>query len=1103
MKRPLRHGIAAALILVMTYGSAWAQATAQLSGTVRDESGAVLPGVTVTVTQTETGFTRTVVSDETGTYVLANLPLGPYKLEVSLQGFRTYEQTGIVLQVGAAPTINAVLGVGNLEETVSVEAAAPLVDVQSAGISEVVENERIVELPLQGRRVTDLIVLAGAAVNTGDVSGQRNRQDAVAISVAGGLRTGVAYVLDGAMHNDPYDNTNMPFPFPDALQEFAVATGGLAAASGMHSAASVNAVTKSGTNRYSGNVFEFLRHHRFNSPEEFAAIGADGKKVSDGLVRNQFGGTLGGPLLTDKLFFFGGFQGTVTRQTPASFVGFVPTPAMLAGDFTAIASPACNAGRQITLRAPFVNNRIDPALLSKPAVTIAKRLPTPDDPCGEIRYSVPLDNNDKQIVTRGDYQIGANHSLFARYIDSFENRLPTLSRTGNILTVRREFGANKRARAQSTAFGDTMVFGSSMVNAFRVTWNRTSNHLNDPPDKFFDAPELGIKLHTYVPGVIGLNVTNGFTISGGNSVLVRIKSDAYQAGNDLSVVRGRHQMSFGGNASYWRLDSEDNARAAGDFNFNGQATGIGMADFLTGQTSLVRHGAPGILLLEQWYLGVYGQDTWRATDRLTFNGGLRWEPFFGPSTRNGAISIFSLDNFRQGVKTKRFQNAPAGLIYPGDPGFPPGNTGLNVQWRNLSPRVGVAWDVTGDGRTAVRSSYGMNYDFPSSVFLYIAASASPFANRVELSAVPFEDPYRNVPGGDTHPLSSSPPFDAQYPAFGAYGTMDPNINSSRVQQWNVTLERQLGTAWQASASYLGSYADRLWGQVHINPGNFLGLGPCTIAGVAYPSCTVTGNVDRRRTLFLENPVAGQMLGPIVKFADVGEQSYRGLKLSVRRRSDSGVSLSGNYTISHCEADTEVSGSFSQFANGYSDPNDPSFDRGNCSQNRRQIGNVSIGAETPQFGNATVRALASNWRFSGILNARSGSWLTVTTGRDISGTGISGQRVNQVLDDPYGDKSSLTTYLNPAAFAYPGAGTLGDHVNNSIEGPGFWTVDLAVTRNVSFGAQQALELRVEVFNLFNNFNWGSPNSNLDAGTFGRITTQTGDPRIMQFGVKYGF
>jgi hypothetical protein len=1100
MTRILR-ALTAGVMLVFVATAAFAQATAQLSGTVRDESGAVLPGVTVTVTQTETGFTRTVVTEGSGAFVMPNLPTGPYRLEVSLQGFRTYVQTGIVLQVNASPVINPVLGLGSLEESVTVDAAAPLVDVQSAGISDVVEQEQIVELPLQGRRVTDLIVLAGAAVNTGDVSGQRNRQDAVAISVAGGLRTGVAYVLDGAMHNDPYDNTNMPFPFPDALQEFSVATGGLSAQAGMHSGAAVNAVTRSGTNAFHGNAFEFLRHHALNSSDAFAPAGPDGKKVGDGLVRNQFGGTLGGPIVRDRLFFFGGYQGTVQRQTPASFVAFVPTPAMLAGDFTAIASPACNAGRQVSLRAPFVNNRIDPSLFSRPAVTIAGRLPTPDDPCGEIRYSVPLDNNDKQIVARGDYQLSPNHSLFARYIDTFENRLPTLSRTGNILTVRREFGANKKARASSTAFGDTMVLGSNVVNAFRVTWNRTSNRLNDPPDRFFDAPELGIKLHTYVPGVIGLNVTNGFTISGGNSVKVRIESESYQVADDVSIVRGRHQMSFGGNVSFWKLDSEDNARAAGDFNFNGQATGIGLADFLVGQTSLVRHGAPGILVMDQWYLGAFAQDTWRLTDRITLNGGLRWEPFLGQNVNNGAIANFRLDNFRQGITTERFINAPAGLIYPGDPGFPKGNSGLNPQWKNVSPRGGVAWDVTGDGRTAVRTSYGMNFDFPSSVFLYIAASASPFANRVELSGVPFEDPYRFV-GGDTHPLSSDPPRDAQYPAFGAYGVMDPDINSTRVQQWNVTVERQLGTAWQASVSYLGSYADRMWGQVHLNPGNFMGLGPCTIHGQTFPSCTVTGNVDRRRTFYLENPAEGQWLGPVVEYADVGEQSYRGLKLSFRRRADTGLSLSGNYTVSHCESDTEVSGSFSQFANGYLDPANPAHDRGNCTQNRTHIGNLSLGAQTPTFENTALRIIASDWRVAGILNARSGSWLTVTTGRDIAGTGIASQRVNQVLDDPYGDKS-LNNYLNPAAFAYPAAGTLGDHRNNSIAGPGFWTADMALTRLLSFGAQQSLELRFEVFNLFNNFNWGNPNTNLDAGTFGRITTQTGDPRIVQFGVKYGF
>jgi hypothetical protein len=240
-----------------------------------------------------------------------------------------------------------------------------------------------------------------------------------------------------------------------------------------------------------------------------------------------------------------------------------------------------------------------------------------------------------------------------------------------------------------------------------------------------------------------------------------------------------------------------------------------------------------------------------------------------------------------------------------------------------------------------------------------------------------------------------------------------------------------------------------------------------------------------------------------RYADVGTQVYRGLKLSFRRRAASGVSLSGNYTLSHCEADTEVSGGWIGFTSGYLKPDDPSFDRGNCSENQRHIANFSVGVQTPRFTNAALRVVASDWRLSGILNTRSGSWLTVTTGRDIAGTGISGQRVNQVLENPYGDKS-LTNYLNPAAFAYPAAGTWGDHRKNSIDGPGFWTVDLALSRLVSVAAgRHTLELRLETFNLFNNFNWGNPATNVDAGTFGRITTQAGDPRIMQFGVKYGF
>ncbi|MBF8301093.1 MAG: hypothetical protein HW394_1463, partial [Acidobacteria bacterium] len=466
MKRCLSYCSRGALILLLTAGAAWAQATAQLSGTVRDDSGGVLPGVTVTVTQTDTGLVRTTATDGTGGYLLTNLPIGPYRLEVALQGFRTYVQTGIVLQVGGTPTINAVLGVGSLEESVTVEAAAPLVDVRSAGISSVVTNEAILELPLQGRQVTDLIVLAGAAVNTGAPT--RGMPGGVRISVAGGLPFGVAYTLDEAEHNNPQSNANLPLPFPDALQEFRVATSGLSAESGVKSGASVNVVTKSGTNRFSGNGFEFLRDRRFNAPQHFAPFGPDGKQVDDGLRRHQFGGTLGGPIVRDKLFFFGAYQGTRTRQLPAGFISYVPTAQMLAGDFTAITSPAC-AGRQINLSAPFVNNRISPAQFSLAAVNIAAKLPQTTDPCGQVKWEAAANEDQHIPITRIDYQMTNSQLIFGRYMGTQQTIPAPWEGSGDNILKTSAAGTNDQLHA--LVLGQTHVVSASVVNAVRFTYN--------------------------------------------------------------------------------------------------------------------------------------------------------------------------------------------------------------------------------------------------------------------------------------------------------------------------------------------------------------------------------------------------------------------------------------------------------------------------------------------------------------------------------------------------------------------------------------------------------------------------------------------------------
>ena len=1101
MTRLQRVACSAALLALFTSAPAWAQGTAELNGRVTDESGAVLPGVTVTATRTDTGFSRTDVTDAAGSYLMPNLPVGPYRLEVALQGFRTYVQTGIVLQVGATPTINAVLGVGTLEETVSVEAAAPIVDVRSAGISEVVENERIVELPLQGRQVTDLILLAGAAVQTG-APNNRSFQGGVFISVAGGQGFGVAYQLDGTMHNSPSDAGGLPLPFPDALQEFQVATSGLSAQNGVHSGASVNAVTKSGTNNLRGNLFEFLRDHRFNATNRFAALGPDGKRKDDGLKRNQFGGTVGGPIVRDKLFFFAGYQGTAVSQAPADNLTYVPTAAMLAGDLTAFTSPACNGGRQIALRAPFMNNRIDPALFSPAAVKLARLLPATTNPCGELRFTTSgpgAERNDRQVVTKVDYQLSANQSLFGRYMATSQKQ--GIAQTENLLAQADTSSVGLDNLAQSVAGGATSVVGANTVNALRIGYNRTAaNRYNNP---VLGATDLGIDAYSYEPHRMNVAVTGGFAFGNTNAGYGVTTTNTFQVSDDLTLVKGNHQLGFGGSVAEWNTYILTCSRCGGQWTFDGTATGLGLADYLLGRMSNLEVGGPGGADPAQTYLGLYGQDSWRATNRVTVNAGLRWEPYFGQQMGHSGLfgtPVWSADNFRAGVRSKQFVNAPPGFLYAGDAGFPPGKSGMFTQWWNLSPRGGVAWDATGDGRMSVRASYSLAYDFPTGDKQFLQVSAPPFGNRLRLDFPPggFDNPYGAI-GGDPHPIVTS--RDTVYPPGGAFGVMEPSIHSPRVQSWNVTVERQIGAAWGVAVSYLGTYSDRLWDLIPLNPAVFMGLGPCTINGVAFPVCSTAANTQNRRVISLANPTIGQQISNLEVFDDFGSATYRGLKLSGQRRSAAGVSFSGNYTWSYCFGSRMLDG-IHQFAIGPTNPNDLAYDRGNCTQNRTHIANATVGYQTPRASNAVLRAVASDWRMSGILSAQSGAWLTVTTGRDSALNGQLNQRVNQVSDDVYGPKT-LDRYVNPAAFAQPDMGTFGNHVRASIAGPGQWTINVALSRLLAFTNSQNLEVRLEAFNLLNHFNWGTPVTNFAQATFGRIQTQATDPRILQFGLKYAF
>ena len=1073
-----------------TCGSVWAQATAQISGTVRDQSGAVLPGVEITATQTGTGIARNTITNETGSYILSNLAVGPYRLEAGLPGFRTFVQTGIVLQVNGSPAINPVLEVGQVTEQVEVQANAALVETRSTAVGQVIENERILELPLQGRQVTDLITLSGAAVQTGTSQSRTTWQGGVFISVAGGQGFGVMYSLDGAMHNNMYDGTQMPMPFPDALQEFKVEASGMSAAGGTRgSGGQVNAVTKSGTNGFHGDAFEFVRNYLFNARNFFAL-------KRDNLKRNQYGGTLGGPIVQNKLFFFGGYQGTKTRSDRGNSISFVPTTAMLAGDFRPFASPACNAGRQINLAAPFAGNQINPALYSKVALNIAAKLPQAQDECGKLTYGIFERRNEMQAVGKVDYQWSADHSVFGRYMATTLDFPHPYALTGNLLTTSAD-DAGFDNLAQSYAAGGTYLIGPSTVNAFRVTVNRTA--IQRVGASFFSAPSMGVKGFSEQKDHVLMSVTGGFSL--GNRRTARYMTTAYQIGDDVNVVRGNHQMTFGANLAQWRTVQRDSTNDVGNYAFTGTALGLGMADFLTGRLTTLTQQQPVQWSSRQSYVAAYAADVWKVMPKLTFNYGLRWEPFLPLYLTEGATYHFDDDRFRRGIKSTVYPNAPAGLYYPGDPGFPEGAP-VNKKWGLIAPRVGLAWDLRGDGRTSIRASYGLAYDFSGSLTLGGSSSAPPwgFSTTVQSPAGGFEDPWRDFPGGIPFPLDRSI---ARFPpSSGYYFIENYDASSPTVQSWNLSLQRQVPADFLVSATYLGSHTTHLWVNGNINRAVYFPGGPCTIAGVVYPTCSTTANTNQRRRLFLLNPQEGQFFGNVATREDSGSAQYNGVLLSVQRRAARGVNIGGNYTWSHCIGDAANANATGTGGAGYLNPNNRRFDRGNCDSDRRQIFNLTAVASTPQFANPTLRVLATGWRLSGIYRWSTGGYMTLTSGLDrlLSGN-ASNQRPNQVLESPYGDRNSLN-YLNPSAFAQPAMGAIGNMGTSNIQGPGSWQLDLALSRVFQIRETQKLEFRAEMFNVTNSLIRLNPSTGLNGNTFGQINSSR-DARIMQFALKYSF
>ncbi len=1098
----------------------YGQAVSQISGNVKDETGAFVPGVQVTATQTATGFKRTAQTDDTGGYLLLNLPLGPYRLEAGKMGFRTYVQTGIELQVSSTPEIAITLGVGQVSESVQVEANASQIETRSVGVGTVIENQRILELPLNGRQPTDLITLSGAAVQTGTSPAYGMRTGAL-ISVAGGGIEGVQYNLDGTPHLNALDGTGLPLPFPDALQEFKLSTSAQDASTSGHSGAVVNAVTKSGTNALHGDVFEFLRNYAVNARDFFAT-------GQDGLKRNQFGGVIGGALKKDKLFFFLGYQGTIVRQTPISTVAFVPTAQMLQGDFTTFASAACQNGTPKTLAAPFgtngnAPNTISAASLSPAAVNIAKRLPTPVNGCGLTLFGAITHENDHQAPVRIDYQINEKQTLFARYMITQQQLTVPFSLSKNPLD---EAVPGFDDRSQSLALGHTYVLSANMVNSLRASVNRIA--ALKPGADMFGAPDVGINMFSYLPNYLQMVVTGNFTL-GSTTKYAFDYQTSFGANDDFSIVHGSHLFAFGGyytRAANWLVAQ---AFSDGQFQF-GTTSGTTMSDFLLGRVSSLRQANPNPLNTRQNFFALYAQDTWKISRRLTLNYGVNWAPFFAGAFPQRDTYNFSIAGFNAGTRSSVIPNAPPGFTYPGDPSFN-GNSGINTRWKNFDPRVGIAWDPRGDGKTVLRAGGGIGHDFMTQNMMINNESAAPFRLTVISSGVSLDNPYANYPGGKTPFPFNYNKTNPVFPAYGTYLPVPPNLNTTVQYSWNAGLQRQITQSWFASATYLGNHIAHLWNAVELNPGTYV-PGTCVAGqfGLTAPGlCTQASTLNQRRVL--NRAVPGTQLGYLTQYDDGGTQGYHGLLLSSTWRLHNNISANANYTWSHCiglPLITLLNPGANYIHQGYgqnSGDANRNADSGDCAQDRRQVANLTLVAQTPKFPNRFARLAGSGWTFASTVVARSGTPLTIVTGATDITTGFGGnspgtQRPNLLLTDTASAAKGQSCgspgafcvqWLNPKAFAAPAPGTLGNLGQSSILGPGFWQWDGAISRQFQVHESLRVEIRFEGFNITNSFHPGNPGlATGSANTFGVITTDATPPaattapaRVMQFALKLVF
>jgi Carboxypeptidase regulatory-like domain/TonB dependent receptor len=1100
-------------VLCAGLGTSAQQITGSIRGSVQDPSGALVQGAAVSARQIETGLTRTATTEPSGAYVLLELPVGHYELQVEAKGFQKYVQQGITLNVNETAVIPVHLAVGAESQVVQVEADAQLIQGTVTSLGKTVSEREVLDLPLNGRNFTQLGLLQPGVVplTPGLAEAGGSLRAGQAYAVNGQRPESNNFLIDGANNFNGVDGGFVLKPPVDAITEFRILTHNASAEFGQSLGSTTNIITRSGTNRFHGALWEFLRNDVFDATNYFAP-------TTEPLKQNQFGGTFGGPIRKDKTFFFAYFEGFRNRQGETDS-STVPSVAERQGDFSVLCPEGFTAGFcnnpdhqlfNVFLHQPYPGNQYPVDTQTNPlSQNLLQYFPFPNNGPNVFTSTQVVRQDSNQGGVKIDHYLTASDILNLRYsiIDGDQfNPIPT---SGASVPG---FPVGQDQRAQNFVVQETHTFSPNTIGVFRFSYLRNKflfgEHINNttPASLGFEyTPSLAAAVGPPSIQVAGYT-TIGNPITGPRDTY----ENAFDYSASLSWVHGRHELKFGGGYQHLQVNALQGIATNGFYVFAGfPVVPDAFASFLFGQPVVFLQG------LGDFERGIRGnavdayiQDTFKATSRLTFNLGLRYDlPFPYTEIKNRQTLWIP------GRQSTVNPDAPNGLLYPGDKGVPAGL--IPTFKKGFAPRVGLAWDPTGSAKWLVTSAYGIFYEpyyTGQGGPLQSPISAPPFLQTPQVSTPDFADPF----GGN-------PPINGQFSTPLTNLTLAANLPLPYSQDWDLNVQRSFGSDLLFEIGYVGTKGTKLPRFIEANPAIY-------IPGVDADGdpISTSSNADQRRIhsgCTLADPPNSCIFSSTGLIEGIANSSYNALEASLKKRFSHGISFLASYTYSKSIDDSSsfnLTGSASKPLAGENDlaqnPFDVNAERGRSLFDARHRFVLSYQWSLPWWRQPRgwYQQVLGNWQVNGIITAMTGTPFTVFDGNDFSVQGsapeISGffsNRPNVVGgQNPNDGPKTTSTWLNPNAFQRitqdptSPVQQFGSAGRNIAQGPGFTNWDFSLFKNIRITDSKELQFRAEFFNILNHTNFHNPDSDMNSQTFNQIL-EAQPPRLIQFALKFTF